>query len=221
MLQKDALNPRGADYNGKYSMGRFVLIGILSFILTIFGMATPSQAIKYSSGSYGTCSYNTCSIGLSSSGSVAINVTPSGSSTLCTVQSDSVTATTNSSTGYTVTMTDGDTATSLSTGGAGSIASTSGTASSPIALTANKWGYRIDNLAGFGAGPTSSLSNGSIPSLAFAGIPPSNGTPDTVRYTTTTDSGTVSTPVWYGVCADATLPAGSYSDNIVYTAVVN
>lgn len=221
MLQRDVFNPSGADYNRKYSMVRLIFLGILIFIFSIFGMAAPSQALKYSSGSYGTCSYNTCSIGLSSSGSVALNVTPSGASTLCTVQSDSVTATTNSSTGYTITMTDDNTATALSAGGATTIASSSGTAASPTLLTANKWGYRIDNLAGFGSGPTTSLASGSVPSGTFAGIPASNSTPDTVRTTNTTDSGTVSTPVWFGVCADATLPAGSYTDSIVYTAVVN
>lgn len=221
MLHKDAVNPHGASYNEKYSMGRFIVIALLAFIVSVFGTVVPSQAIKYSSGSYGTCSYNSCSIGLSSSGSVALNVTPSGASTLCTVQSDSVTATTNSSTGYTVTMTDDDTGTALSTGGGSTIPTTSGTAASPTALTANKWGYRIDGVAGFGSGPTSSLASGGIPSVKFAGIPASNATPSTVRYTTTTDSGTVSTPVWYGVCVDSTLSSGSYTDNIIYTAVVN
>lgn len=202
-------------------MGRFILAAALALLLPIVGMANNSMAIKYSSGSYGTCGYNSCSISLSSSGSVALDITPSGASTLCSVQSDSVTATTNSSTGYTVTVTDGDTATTLNSGGGATIATTSGTATSPTTLTANKWGYRIDGIAGFGAGPTGALSSGSIPVLTFAGIPASNGTPDTVRTTSSADTGTVSTPVWYGLCVDSTITAGSYADNIVYTATVN
>lgn len=202
-------------------MGRFVLATLIIVLLPIVGMVNTSMALKYSAGSYGTCAYNSCSISLSSSGSVALNITPSGSSTLCSVQSDSVTATTNSSTGYTVTVNDGDTSTTLNSGGGGTIAATSGTAASPTTLSANNWGYRIDGIAGFGAGPTSAVSSGSVPSLAFAAVPASSGTPDTVRTTTTADTGTVSTPVWYGLCADSTLTAGSYSDNIVYTATVN
>lgn len=202
-------------------MGRFILAVAIALLLPIIGMANTSLALKYSSGSYGTCSYNSCSISLSSSGSVAIDVTPSGASALCSVQSDSVTATTNSSTGYTVTISDGDTSTVLDGGGGKTIPAVSGTAASPTALSANKWGYRIDSIAGFGAGPTSSLSSGSVPSLTFAGLPASTGTADTVRTTSTADTGTVSTPVWYGICADSTVTAGSYTDNIVYTATVN
>jgi hypothetical protein len=186
---------------------------------TTLGWAPAAFGIAYSHGSYGTCTYNTCGITLSSSGTVAINATPT-SGTVCTVQSDSVSATTGATTGYVISMTDGDTNNSLVSGG-NSVAAVSGTPASPVALSANKWGYRIDSIGGFGAGPTSSVSNGSIPSGAFSAVPLSSGTAATVRSTTSADGSTVNTPVWYGLCVNASQPSGTYSDSITYTAVVN
>lgn len=198
----------------RIALGLGVLVG-----LTTLSWAPAAFGLPYSSGSYGTCTYNTCSITLSSSGTVAINVTP-GASTTCTTQADSVSASTEASTGYTISMTDNDTNTNL-VSGANTIAATGGTAASPTALTANKWGYRIDGVAGFGSGPTSSFSNGSASSLTYATPPSSSGTADTVHSTSSPDVSTVYTSVWYGLCVNATPPSGTYSDSITYTALVN
>ncbi len=197
----------------------FALVAAIFIFLTLWGFSTiPVFGISYSSGTYGTCTYGSCSISLTTSGTIAINVTPAGG-TKCTVSNDTVTATTDASTGYTVTLNDSDTSNALN--GPTSIAGSSATPASPATLSTNTWGYRIDTIAGFGAGPTSSVSNGSVPSQTFAGIPISTDTPGLVRTTNTADTGTVSTSVWYGVCADASLQNGSYTDNVTYTAVVN
>jgi hypothetical protein len=187
--------------------------------VTALGWAPAAFGLPYSSGSYGTCSYNACSITLSSSGSVAVNVTPNASA-LCSVQSDSVSASTGASTGYVISMTDNDTNNSL-VSGANSVTAVSGTAASPAALTANKWGYRVDGIGSFGAGPTSSLSSGAIPSQTYAAVPLSSGTAATIRSTNSADGSTVNTSVWYGVCVNASTPSGTYTDSVVYTAVVN
>jgi hypothetical protein len=187
--------------------------------ITWMGSNHAAQAINYGAGTYGTCTYGTCNISLTTSGSIAVNVTPAAGATRCTVSSDSVTASTDSSTGYTVTLTDTDTTNSLS--GPTSIAATSGTPAVPIVLAANTWGFRVDNISGFGAGPTSIVANGGVPTAKFAAVPLSTGTPATIRTTSTADSSTVSTPVWFGVCANTSLQSGSYTDSVTYTAVIN
>lgn len=178
-----------------------------------------AQAINYGAGTYGTCTYGTCNISLTTSGSIAVNVTPAAGATRCTVSSDSVTASTDSSTGYTVTLTDTDTTNNLS--GPTSIAATSGTPAAPIVLAANTWGFRVDSVAGFGAGPTSAATNATVPTVKFAAVPLSSGTAATIRTTSSADSSTVSTPVWFGVCANTSLQSGSYTDSVTYTAVIN
>lgn len=201
-------------------MIRTIIVATIAFVAFIAGIVSSVGAINYSAGTYGTCTYNTCSISLVSGATVAVNVTPT-SSTSCSVQSNSVTATTDSSTGYTVTVNNKDTSTTLNGPTSNTITSTSGTAASPAALIANTWGYRVDSVAGFGAGPTSAATNIAIPSLQFAATPSSAASGGVIRNTSTADGSSVATPVWYGVCADASKPAGTYTDEIVYTAVIN
>jgi len=199
----------------------FPLIGIAVFTFVIGWIISghSAAALNYSAGTFGTCTYNTCGITLATSTSISLNVTPSGGSTKCTVSNDVVTATTAASTGYTITMTDTDTTNALA--GPATIAASAATPASPAVLTANTWGYRIDSVASFGAGPTSAISSAAIPAQTFAGVPLSSGTPGLIRTTSTADSGTVNTSVWYGVCADSSLQAGAYTDGVTYTAVIN
>lgn len=179
----------------------------------------PVAGINYGAGTFGTCTFGTCSITLTTSGLVAVDVTPAGGSTKCTVNSDLVTVTTGASTGYTVSLTDTDTTNALT--GPTSIAASAATPASPAVLTANTWGYRVDSIAGFGAGPTSAISSAAIPAQTYAGIPISSGTPGLIRTTSVADTGTVNTPVWYGVCVDSSLQNGAYTDGVTYTAVIN
>jgi len=200
---------------------RFFWLAVATFIfLSMWAVLVhPAAGINYSEGTYGTCTYGTCSISLSTSGSISVNVTPAAGATTCTVVNDSVTATTDSSTGYTISLADSDTSNAMN--GPTAIPATNATASSPAALTANTWGYRVDNVAGFGAGPTSAVSNSSIPNLPFAGMPLSSGTPGLIRTTSTADTNTVNTSVWYGLCANSSLQNGNYSNSVTYTAVIN
>lgn len=204
---------------------KLTLLHLLAVVIAVGGVIiAPSLAdaqSSYGSGSYGTCTYNSCGITVGASPSVALDVTPTASGTSCSVASNQVQVTTDSSTGYTLSMTDSDTDTSLQNGSSGTIMSTSGTSASPSALSANKWGYRVDGVNGFGAGPTSAVSSSTIPTLNFAGIPSSSATPDTIATATTAADPAVSTNVWYGLCVNAATPNGAYADSVTYTAVVN
>ncbi len=188
-----------------------IIVGIISVL--------PVHGLPYGIGAYGTCQFGSCSITLTSSTTLAADITPGGSTT-CTVVKDDVSVRTGASTGYTLQVNDNDTDTSLNRSGGGSIAATSGTRMSPATLTANTWGYRVDGIAGFGAGPTTAVSNAAIPSVQFAGVPVS-GSPHVIAIKTSAASVAEITPVWYGLCSDTSIPAGSYSDTVVYTAITN
>jgi len=151
------------------------------------------------------------------SGTVNVNATPT-SGGVQTIASDTVTVSTNDSAGYTLKL--GETsATTTLTSGSNTIAASTGTFGTPIAETANYWGYRIDGAGGFGAGPTSSASNAAIGGIKFAGVAPS-GSPDTLKTTATTASNDTTT-VWYGVAVNTTAPSGTYTNSVTYTATAN
>lgn len=195
-----------------------------SLVLTYIVMLSTSPAFAqvYGDGDYGACTYNNCGISLTTSGTVNINVTPVGGATTCSDNSDSVGVTTDSSTGYTLTLGDSDTNTNLVGGShGGNIPAISGTPSSPTVLTANTWGYRVDGLSGFGSGPTTVGNNTSPLGLGFAGIESSSNTPDTISTTSSPADPAQTTTVWYGICANSSLVADTYSDTVTYTAVVN
>jgi hypothetical protein len=173
----------------------------------------------YGDGLYGSCTYSSCGIGLTTNGTISLNVTPNGSTT-CSVASDSVAVLTDSSTGYTLTFNDSATISNLTTG-TYNIPTSSGTAASPVALAADTWGYRVDGLSGFGAGPTSGGTNIGIPAVNFAGIPNSTLPANTLATSASPANPAVTTNVWYGVCADLAIPATTYTSTVLYTAVVN
>ena len=110
--------------------------------------------------------------------------------------SDTVTADTNDTSGYTG----------------------SGTPAAPAALANNTWGWRVDSLAGFGAGPGGVLSNASPSALTYAGIP-ENGSPFTIR--TTSGTGSASPTVWYSARVSSSQPIGSYATTVTYTVTTN
>ncbi|MDB5162795.1 MAG: exported protein of unknown function [Candidatus Saccharibacteria bacterium] len=198
---------------------QFVGLYILAMFVFAVLMMSPAKGLTYGIGSYGTCEFGTCSITLTSSTTVVADITPGGSTT-CTVAKDEVSVRTGSSTGYTLQVNDADTDTNLLRSGSGAIVAISGTRAAPVSLTANTWGYRVDSIAGFGAGPTTASSNTTVPSVQFAGVPVL-GSPDTIAYKTVAAPIAEITPVWYGLCSDTSLPAGSYTDTVVYTAITN
>lgn len=153
-----------------------------------------------------------------SNGTVTANVTPTGAGAQ-TIASDTLTVSTNNTLGYTLQIADSDATTTL-TSGANTMAASSGSQTTPVVQAANTWGYRVDGLGGFGAGPTSGQSSAAISgTIKFAGMP-ANSAPNTIKTTATTASNDTTT-VWYGVAANTSQPTGTYSDTITYTATAN
>jgi hypothetical protein len=196
----------------------FLLLGLL-LVNTPAVQADTTDSTVYGSGNYGNCDYGSCTITLSSGGATTLNVVPTPSGK-CTVQSDSASVLTDSTSGYSLTMTTSTTNNAM-TSGSNSIAASSGTAASPVTLGMNTWGYRVDGLSGFGTGPTSAQSSGSVPSVPFAGVPASNQAGTQVATSSGPANPAVSTTVWYGLCANSGQSSGNYSVTVTYTAVTN
>lgn len=156
-------------------------------------------------------------ISMTTSGTVTLGVTPAGGARLSS-GSDTVSVSTNNSTGFNLTLSNQDTTTTLVNGG-NTIAAHAGTQASPTSLVANRWGYRVDGVGGFGAGPTSSETNAASSSYTWAGVP-SSVSPNQLKNTNTTASNNTTT-VWYVVMVDESVPNGTYSDTVTYTAVTN
>lgn len=130
---------------------------------------------------------------------------------------DIVSVSTNDTAGFRLTLKDADTTYTLADG-ANSFAASSGTPAAPAALANNTWGWRVDGLGGFGAGPGAALSNAAPSSLTYAAIPA-----NTAAYTinSTSITGTDSVDVWYSARANDTQPSGTYTNIVTYTATVN
>jgi hypothetical protein len=197
----------------------YLVIGLVAIILAAIAQIASVQALPYGRGAYGKCQFGSCSITLTSSTSIAANITPSGA-TKCSVVKDEVSVRTGSSTGYTLQVSDADANTNLVRSGGGTIAATSGTRNVSTVLTANTWGYRVDGIGSFGAGPTSAVTNASIPADTYAAVP-TYGNSDSIVTSTTAASVAVITPVWYGICSNTSIPAGTYTDTVLYTALIN
>lgn len=150
------------------------------------------------------------------SGTVDVNVTPTAAGAQ-TIAKDTVTVSTNGP-GYTLQLANKDTNTSL-VSGSNTIQAATGTQAAPAALTAGQWGYRVDGVGGFGAGPTSATSSAALSNLTFAGVPAS-GSANTLKNTSTSATNDI-TSVWYSVAADTNQASGLYTDIVTYTAVSN
>jgi hypothetical protein len=151
------------------------------------------------------------------SGTVNVNVTPTGSGAQ-TIASDTVTVSTNDSSGYTLQLAETGASSDL-VSGSDSIPASAGSQGSPIAMVVNTWGYRVDGVGGFGAGPTSGQSSAAIGSIKFAAIP-ATASPNTLKTTSGTASSDTTT-VWYGVAANTSQPSGTYTNSVTYTATAN
>lgn len=191
----------------------------LAVPLVILSYGALVAALPYGSGDYGACTYNTCDITLTTNSTVDLPITPTTDGVNTTVN-DTAEVATGASTGYTLTFSVADTDTSLS-GSTDSIDASSGTQASPVTLGLNTWGYRVDGLSGFGAGPTATQTNDPDSVYAFAGVPASNQTAHTLKSTSSAADPPDATDIWYGVRIDATKTAGSYTGQVVYTAVTN
>lgn len=155
---------------------------------------------------------------LTTSGTVNVNVLPTGSGAQ-TISSDTVTVSTNDSAGYTLQLAETGASSNL-VSGANTIPGSAGTQATPLAMAANTWGYRVDSLGGFGAGPTSGQSSTAISgTIKFAAVPVT-ASPNTLKTTAGTVSNDTLT-VWYGVAANTTQPSGTYTNSVTYTAIAN
>lgn len=161
-------------------------------------------------------------ITVSSGASVALNVSPA-SGPAYTTNSNTVTVTTNNSTGYNLTLmtTSAERGLVHTVNSSEKIAASSGSRTTPTALVANTWGYRVDGLSGsgFGAGPTSAVSSQPLGASLWAGVPANGGSPDNIATSNTNTSGSGdNVTVWYAMAADATKPSGNYTNSVIYTA---
>ena len=194
-----------------------LLVSICSVQNVSFADTTDSSV--YGSGSFGDCDYGTCTITLTDTGTPTLTVVPTPSGA-CSIQSDTVSVLTDSTTGYSLTMTTSTTNNAMQ-GSSTSLAASNGTSSGPVTLAINSWGYRVDSLGSFGVGPTTAQNSGSVPSVTFAGVPASSQSSTQVAYSSSPANPAQDTKVWYGVCADASIPVDTYSATVVYTAVTN
>jgi hypothetical protein len=152
------------------------------------------------------------------SGTVTVNVVPTGSGAQ-TIANDTVTVSTNDSAGYTLQLAE-TTASSALTSGGNTIPGTTGTQASPVAMLVNTWGYRVDGIGGFGAGPTSGVSSQAISgSIKFAAVP-ATASPNTIKSTSGTAANDT-TSIWYGVAANTSQASGTYTNSVTYTLTAN
>ena len=154
---------------------------------------------------------------LTTDGTVNVDVIPSGVGTQ-TIASDTVTVSTSDTNGYTLQLAETG-AGSTMVSGSDTIPASSGTQASPVTMSVNTWGYRVDGVSGFGSGPTSGQSSGSIGSATFAAVP-ATGSPNTIKTTSGTASNDTTT-VWYAVAANTNQPSGTYTNSVTYTATAN
>lgn len=200
-------------------MKRLLALAIALFLAIIIIAPAATEAINYGSGTYGSCTYSICGITISASGGVNLNLTPTTGGS-CTIQNNVVSVLTDDSNGYTLQLSNSTTNNSL-VDGSSSIGASTGTQASPIALIINSWGYRVDGVGGFGSGPTTAQTNISPPATTFAQVPAQPTQPDTIATTSVAADPAVNTTVWYGACVNFTIPAGSYTTQVTYSAVTN
>lgn len=186
-------------------------LSLLAFVLAPVAVGAATENTIISSDISGV-------IGLfTTSGTVNVDVAPSGAGSQ-TIASDTVTVSTNNVAGYNLKLAESGASSDLVSGG-DTIPASSGTQSSPVVAAVNTWGYRVDGVGGFGAGPTSSASNQAIGALTFAAVP-ATGSPNTLKSTSSPATNDVTT-VWYQVTADTSTPPGTYTNTVLYTAVTN
>lgn len=199
-------------------MRKWVVFGVIVSSLILMRQAS---AVPYGVSTYGNCEYGEdCTISITTSSSVSLDLSPTVAG-VYTIEKDEVTVATNSNHGYSLTLSSSSATENALKNGVEEIVATSGDYHDPIPLGMNEWGYRIDNLGGFGTGPTSSVENQLTNTALFAGIP-LLGSAHAIKTLNTASSAPPSdtTTIWYGVRADTSKPAGTYTASVLYTAVV-
>lgn len=190
------------------------LFSIISLLL--FSIALITFAMPYGEGRYGECKYGvSCTISMTTFGTVDLPLNLA-SGAKYTIDKDEVAVTTDSPSGYSLTVSSTSATDNDMISGSNTLPSTAATSASPTTLPLKNWGYRVDGILGFGAGPTTTVTNASSSSLTFAGMPLS-GSPQLIKSTSSPASSDI-TEFWYGVHADITQTAGIYTSTVIYTA---
>lgn len=178
-------------------------------------------ARPYGAGRYGSCIYgsNGCAISLSTDSGVGISLNPSGGDVV-SIAKDNVNVITANYSGYTLSVESNTPSTNNLVGDYSTIIPVSGTPSSPTTLSSNSWGWRVDNEASFGAGPTSAVTNAPSSSLTFAAVPTNGSSVQVYSSNSATPPVTGDTiEVWYGIRVSPSKVAGDYDQTVLYTAV--
>lgn len=204
--------------NGRYwkmtGFNKFVIAGAIALSV----VALPTIAYAASNTANTTITANIGStISILSTGTVNLAITPVTGGAQTTA-SDTLLISTNNTTGYKLSLKDSDATTTLAKG-SDSIAASTATPATPLALSNNSWGFRVDDAAvgGFGTGPTTAISSQPSSTVKYAGITASD---TTIKTTATTTAGDT-VYVWYSAKADTTKPNGAYADTVTYTATTN
>jgi hypothetical protein len=193
-----------------------ILVGSVTAALAVGSVFIPTS---YAVTGNTTVNVNVGSaISISTSSPINLAITPSGGGS-ATSASDAVSVSTNNTTGYKLQLADADGANTLDGGGGNKINPASGTFGSPAVLGVNTWGYRVDGAGTFGAGPTVAQNNTASLTGTWAKVPLS-GANDVLRTTGSTANNDITT-VWYAANVDSTLPNGTYTDIVTYTATTN
>lgn len=202
----------------KLSPSKSVALGIAGINVAAIMLPFSVSADTQSSNTTVNLTVNPVIISYSSGPIVTLGaITPDATGKQSTA-SDTVTADTNDTAGLTVTLKENSATETGMVSGANTIAASADTPAAPAALGNNKWGWRVDSLSGFGAGPGGVLNNASPSALTYAGIP-ANASPFTIR--TTSATGSASTTVWYSARVNSAQPIGNYATTVTYTITTN
>lgn len=198
----------------KKILGKSVALAVVGAVSYGAFLVAPSVSAEASDTTINSTIGSVLSVFSVSPATVDVSVTPTSAGAQ-SIASNAVTVSTNGP-GYTLQINNKDNNTSL-VSGSNNITAASGSQTTPAALTAGTWGYRVDGVGGFGAGPTNAVSNGALSTLTFAGVPAS-GAPNTIRNTSAAATNEVTT-FWYSVAANTSQPSGVYTDIVTYTAL--
>ncbi len=197
--------------------------GIAAIALAVITVLSPAIASAAAQTSNTTINAQVNAVITISSGpTVSISLTPTGSGVLSNA-SDTVSVSTNNAAGYVLTLNDSDATTTLANG-SDTFTASSGTKTTPIALTNGTWGWAVPTATtgigtnGFDASYASE-PNSTTSTSKWAGITAS-GSPTMIKTTATTASADTTT-VWYAAKAAVTQPTGTYTGTVTYTATTN
>lgn len=150
---------------------------------------------------------------------VNLSVTPTAAGRTSST-SHTITTSTNSSAGYRLLLSTVSSNRSL-VKGLDSIDPLGGNAVSPLTIAANTWGYRVDGLGGFGAGPTSVETDVASSAFTWAGVPGLGSATQIYHQNIPTTTTGQTTRIWYALNSTAAKPSGTYTQTVTYTAISN